>query len=745
MSWLLATLALSACGWSTSQPHVLIVTLDTLRADRVGVYGYSNARTPVLDALASRGARFASATTTVPLTLPAHSSLFSGAFPGGHGVRDNTGFYVEDRITTLAEVFKGRGYRTGGFVGAFVLDGRWGISQGFDEYFDEFDLSEDVGPGLDSIQRPGNEVVDRALAWLGQADSRPWFAWVHLYDAHTPYRAPVELAAQFPDTRDGAYDAEVAFVDQQVGRLVEALRTAGTLDDTLVVVLADHGEQLGEHGEQTHGFFIYDAAVQIPLIMAGPGIERRVVTDQVRIVDVMPTLLDLIGIEIPESVQGTTLRPALSGQPVELLALAETWYPRYHYGWSQLTAVRDGQFKFILAPRRELYDLTKDPREQHNIAATDPVRADAFERGLRALLAQTTRSEAASKPQSVPADVEQRLRALGYLSGGSARNLEERRRGDPKDTVALYNLLLRAGEDSEAGDYEAAAAKVKEALAADPEIIEAHSRLGNIYTKAGKHADAVAAYKRALALDPEHLQSTYNLALAYRALGQIDEAIVGFERTQQLDPRSGRAHFQLGDIYMQRGDPAKALDVLTKGLTLDVDRPPFLVKLGEAYLELKRYDEAEKALTEAVHLRADVPRGRYNLALVQEQRGNPGAARAAYEAEVEVNPKNYGAQFNLGRLLAKEGRTAEAARRFRASIDARPEFAEGYLYLAKALLDLGDLQAAEQAAKQGLSRTPQRTIAPLGHYVLADVYSRLGRENEAAREVERAKAVERGR
>jgi arylsulfatase A-like enzyme/predicted Zn-dependent protease len=742
---LTATSALAACGGSSSTPHVLIVTLDTLRADRVGAYGYSNARTPVIDALAARGTRFASATTTVPLTLPAHSSLFSGAFPGGHGVRDNTGFYVDDRVTTLAEVLKARGYRTGGFVGAFVLDGRWGIAQGFDEYFDEFDLSEDVGPGLDSIQRPGNQVVDRALAWLGQADSRPWFAWVHLYDAHTPYRAPVEVAAQFPDTRDGAYDAEVAFVDQQVGRLVEALRTAGTLDETLVVVIADHGEQLGEHGEQTHGFFIYDAAVQIPLIMAGPGIERRVVTDQVRIVDVMPTLLDLSGIEIPESVQGTTLRPALSGQPVELLALAETWYPRYHYGWSELTAVRDGQFKFILAPRRELYDLTKDPREQHNIAAADPVRADAFERGLRALLAQTTRSEAASKPQSVPADVEQRLRALGYLSGGSARNLEERRRGDPKDTVALYNLLLRAGEDSEAGDYEAAAAKVKEALAADPEIIEAHSRLGNIYTKAGRHADAVAAYKRALALDPEHLQSTYNLALAYRALGQIDEAIVGFERTQQLDPRSGRAHFQLGDIYMQRGDPARALDVLTKGLALDVDRPPFLVKLGEAYLELKRYDEAEKALTEAVQLRADVPRGQYNLALVQEQRGNPAGARAAYETEVAINPKNYGAQFNLGRLLAKEGRTADAARRFRASIDARPEFAEGYLYLAKAMLDLGDLQAAEQAAKQGLSRAPERTIAPLGHYVLADVYSRLGRENEAAREVERAKAVERGR
>jgi tetratricopeptide (TPR) repeat protein len=392
-----------------------------------------------------------------------------------------------------------------------------------------------------------------------------------------------------------------------------------------------------------------------------------------------------------------------------------------------------------------LYDLAKDPKEQHDIASSEPARADAYERGLRALLARTTRAEAATRPQTVSPEVEQRLRALGYLSGGSAKNLEERPRGDPKDTIALYNLLLRAGEDSEAGDYETAAAKVKQALAADPEIIEAYSRLGNIYTKAGKHGEAVAAYKQALALDPEHLLSTYNLALAYRALGRIDEAIVGFERTQQLDPRSGRAHFQLGDIYMQRGDPAKALDVLTKGLALDVDRPPFLVKLGEAYLELHRYEEAEKALSEAIQLRPNVPRAHYNLALVQEQRGNVSAARASYETEVADNPNNYGAQFNLGRLLAKEGRAAEAARRFRASTEARPEFAEGYLYLAKTMLDLGDLKAAEQAATQGLSRGPGRDVAPLGHYVLADVYSRMGRENEAAREVKRAQALERAR
>ena len=736
----------AGCGRTAAgPPNVLVVTLDTLRADRVGAYGHTAAKTPTLDALAARGARFANATTTTPLTLAAHTSLFTGTFPGFHGIRDNTGFHVDDRLTTLAEVFKAKGYRTGGFVGAFVLDGRWGIGQGFDEYFDDFNLSEDLGPGLDAIQRRGDEVVSRALGWLGQAAPAPFFAWVHMYDPHAPYEAPAEFASRFPNTLDGVYDAEIAYTDSQLGRLLAGLESSGRLKDTLVVVLGDHGEQLGEHHEQAHGFFVYDASVQIPLILAGPGVSPRVVPDQVRIVDVMPTLLALTGVPAPPEVQGTSLVPALGGEAMPLLALSETWYPRFHYGWSELTAVRDGRFKFILAPTRELYDLTTDPREQVNIAAANQSRADAMERSLRALVAKTTRADAAKGPQAMAPEVEQKLRALGYVGGGSAKNLEDRPRRDPKDTIALYNLLKLAGSDSEAGRYDDAATKVLQALKDDPEIVDAHAQLGNIYSRASRHADAVTAYKRALALDDAHAMATFNLALAYRAMGRVDDAILGFERSQQLEPRSGRAHFQLGDIYMQRGDAAKAAAVLERGLALDTDRPPFLVKLGEAYLTLKRYDDAEKVLKEAVALRADVPRGQYNLALVAEQRGDPSGARAAYEAEVAKNPKNYGAQFNLGKALLKEGRLPDAIARLRASVEAKPDFAEGYLYLAKALLDAGNLPASIEAAKTGLAKKPDPSIAPLGHFVLADVYSRQGKENEAAREVALARKMERPR
>lgn len=744
---LVAALAgLAGCGRTASGPvNVLVVTLDTLRADRVGAYGYAAAKTPVLDALAARGARFANATTTTPLTLSAHTSLFTGTWPTAHGVRDNTGFHVDDSLTMLAEVFKGRGYRTGGFVGAFVLDGRWGIGQGFDTFIDDFDLGEDVGPGLDAIQRRGGEVVDAAETWLTAPGTAPFFAWVHLYDPHTPYDAPAEFAGRFPQTRDGAYDAEIAYTDRQVGRLLEILRAAGRADDTVVVVLADHGEQLGEHGEQSHGFFVYDAAVQIPLIIAGPGVTPRVVPDQVRIVDVMPTVLDLAGVDAPAGLHGASLTAAMRGETTSLVAFSESWYPRYHYGWSELQSLRDGRWKFILAPTRELYDLAADRDETTNLAARDQARADAMERALRALVAQTSRAGAAKGPAPVDAAAEQRLRALGYVGTTSARNLEERPRRDPKEAIALYNLLLLAGADSEAGRYDAAIAKVREALAADPEIIEGYSRLGNIHSKAGQHAEAIADFRRALALDPEHLQSTFNMALAYRALGRIDEAIVGFERARQLDPRSGRSHFQIGDIHMQRGEPARALEILTRGLALDIDRAPFLVKIAEAQIELKQFDAAERSLTEALALRPSVPRGQYNLALILEQKGNAAGARAAYDAEIAANPRNYGAQFNLGKALLKDGRHGEAVARFRAALDARPEFAEGYLYLAKALLDGGQLPAAEQAARDGLARKPDRSIAPLGHYVLADVYSRMGRENEAARQVALARRLESSR
>ncbi|MGH9329509.1 MAG: tetratricopeptide repeat protein, partial [Vicinamibacterales bacterium] len=564
----------------------------------------------------------------------------------------------------------------------------WGLNQGFDRYFDDFDLSS-AGPGMDTIQRPGSEVVDRALAWLAEDKDRPFFAWVHLYDPHAPYLAPPAFRARFPQTLDGAYDAEVAATDVEVGRLVDALARDGRLDHTLAIVVGDHGESLGEHGEQAHGFFLYDAAVQVPLIiagpasLAGPAIPPRVVPDQVRLVDVMPTILEHLRIPVPAEVQGQSLLPAARGEPVDRLALAETWYPRYHYGWSELVAVREGRYKFVRAPRRELYDLQTDPGERVNLADRHPQRAEALERALDDLVARVSRPDAVRAPAPVDPEVEERLRALGYIGAGVSRHaLAERRRADPKDRISLYNLLKQAGTDSVEKRVDAAIEKVARALAADPEIVEAHAMLGNLYVKAGRANDAIAAYRRALSIDPEHHGATFSLALAYKNAGRPDEARAGFERAVALDPRNGRAQFQLADLAMRRGDFLAASAALTQALALNVDRPPFLVKLGECYIELKRWDEADRALRAALAERADLERAHYDLGLVLEARGDTAGAIAEYEAEL-ARGANYSAAFNLGRLLSRAGRPQDAARRFRETVGANPSFAPGHLYLAK--------------------------------------------------------------
>jgi arylsulfatase A-like enzyme/Tfp pilus assembly protein PilF len=724
--------------------NLLLVSLDTLRADHLGCYGHAGAQTPRLDALARSGLRFERATTVVPLTLPAHSSLMTGTFPAWHGVRDNGGFYLDEDQVTLAEVLREKGFRTGGFIGAFVLDRRWGIAQGFERFFDEFDLERfKDNPSMDAIQRPGSEVVDKALEWLGADRERPFFAWVHLYDPHNPYEAPEPYRSRFPPTPKGAYDAEIAFTDAQVGRLFDALELQGRLDETLVVVVGDHGEMLGEHGEQTHGFFIYEPATHIPLIVAGPGVPARVVPDQVRMVDVMPTALELMKVAGPKAVQGVSLLPLARGQRLDLVAHSESWYPRYHYGWSELRAVQDGRFKYIKAPRPELYDLGSDPREEEVIE--DQGRLDTLARALDDLEARTSSGAAPKGPRPVDAETEERLAALGYVGGSvSRKNLEDRPRGDPKDKIGLYNLLKRAGTSSAEGRIDEAIARVREALAQDPEIVEGYMLLGNFLKKAKRSEEAIAAYRQALARDDEHQGALFSLALAYKDEGRLKDAQAGFERARELDPRNGKVLWQLADLWMRKGEPAKAEAVIKDALARKVDEHRFLLKLGESQIEAKQWDEAERSLKAALEKKAGLETARFNLGLVYEEKGRIEEAVAAYRGEVEGNPKAYRASFNLAKLLQKGGRRDEAVVFFKKAVEIQADFGTGQLYLAKALLDTGDLAGAEKWARAGLTNKPDARIAPLGHYVLADVYNRQGRTADANREVAAAKRLQPG-
>jgi arylsulfatase A-like enzyme/Flp pilus assembly protein TadD len=725
--------------------NLLLVSLDTVRADHLGCYHYAAAQTPQIDRLAASGLRFDQATTTVPLTLPAHSSLMTGTFPGWHGVKDNGGFYLDDDQLTLAEVLRDKGFRTGGFIGAFVLDRRWGIAQGFDRYFDDFDLDRFANAAaMDMIQRPGSDVVDHALEWLRADARRPFFAWVHLYDAHTPYEAAEEFQARFPRTRDGAYDAEIASADTQVGRLIEALRADGRLEDTLIVVVADHGEMLGEHGELTHGFFIYEAATHIPLIINGPGVPAGVVSDQVRIVDVMPTALSLLGIPIPRQVQGANLMPLARGRHLGLVAHAESWYPRYHYGWSELRSIQDGRFKLIRAPRQELYDLATDPHEEHDRASEPASRMDVFGRALEEFERRTARAGAQRGPRAVDSETEERLAALGYVAGGaSLKAIDQPARGDPKDKIGLYNLLKEASTLSFEGNVEAAIATVRQALAQDPDIVEGYMLLGNFLKKAKRPADAIAAYRDALARDNENQSALFTLALAYKDEGRLDEARVGFERARELDSRNGRVLWQLADLWMRKGDFTRADAVLTDALERKVDEDRLLLKLGESRIEAKQFDDAERVLKAALDKKPGLALAQFDLGLAYEGKGQIEKAIASYEAELSANPKAYRAAFNAAKLLQKRGRSDEAVALFRKVVEIEPTFGTGQLYLAKALFDAGDVDGAERWARTGLTNRPEPRLAPLGHYVLADVYERRGRGAEARKEIAAAERLKR--
>jgi arylsulfatase A-like enzyme/predicted Zn-dependent protease len=722
-------------GVRMSDLNVLIVTLDTTRADAMGAYGNRSAATPVFDRLGREGVLFDQAITAAPLTLPAHSSIFTAKYPPGHGVRDNGGFFLGAAETTLAERLKASGFRTGGFVGAYVLDRRWGIAQGFDTYVDEFDVARATGSASATVERPGNEVADRALAWLETAAAGRFFAWVHFYDAHSPYDPPEPYRSRFLDR---PYAGEIAFADAQVGRLVEFLERRHLLSRTVVVVVGDHGESLGEHDESTHGFFVYRSVLRVPLVIRTPfdALQGTRFAATVRTVDVAPTILDLIGLPPPERVDGVSLVPLMTGAARDpgLDAYSEAMYPRYHFGWSDLRALTSGRYRFIDAPRPELYDLEQDPAEAHNLYEARRPLADRMAQSLRQL---TRAGGAPTRTAEVDPDVRARLAALGYVgtfvaepSAGGASPLP-----DPKDKIDLFNLMTEAREKLQDGaDVPAGMEMLQRVTKKDPQVIDAWLLLGNEHANRREYDAALANYRRALELKPDYDLALRNMANVYRDLGQIDAAIAGFERLLGFDPNNGHARQELAQILLD----ANRVDAADRELRAALRQDPAMAAarntLGALRLKQGQVDAAETEIRAALAQRADLPLAHFNLALAAEQRGRLDDAIAEYRQEIDRHPGSYKAQFNLGKVYERLGDRAAQQRAFEDAIASNPRFAEGHFFLAKLYLDERSYERAMALAKQGLAMQPAGEWSPLGHFVLSDAYAALGRRDDAARE-----------
>jgi arylsulfatase A-like enzyme/tetratricopeptide (TPR) repeat protein len=735
-------------GVDRSDLNVVLITLDTTRADILGAYGNREVRTPNLDQLASEGVVFEQAMTVAPLTLPAHSTIMTGQFPPRHGVRDNGGFFLGPDQVTMAEILTGQGFKTGATVGAFVLDSKWGLDQGFATYQDDFDMTKVKAISLSSIRRPGNEVVDLALKWMeGVADQR-FFSWLHFYDPHAPYVSPEPYKS---DYQGHPYRGAVAFTDAQVGRVLSFLEDRGLADRTIVIVSGDHGESLGEHGEDTHGFFVYESSMHVPLIVRAPFSHTagRRVTQPVRTADILPTVLDLLQVPAPDGLAGMTLAPLLAGarelpKPVE--GYGEAMYPLHHYGWSELIASRSDRYKLIDAPRPELYDLERDPKELKNIFEERRSVGDAMLRNLRdqkRLMASN--APAAPKVEEVDAETRARLAALGYVGSFVATSEGPTSdRADPKDKIELFNLMTTARDISKEENGNAQAiAMLRRVVADDPNVIDAWFMLGMEYSKAHNYPEAVANYSRALQLKPDYDLALINMANTYRRMGRDDAALAGYERYISVDPENAFVRYQIGEIYLDQGNLDRAETEFQQALRINAKLASALVATGVIAFQRSQLPQAEKQFKDALALKSDVRLAHFNLALVAEARGDDAAADAEYRTEIDKHPTAYKALFNLGRLKARKGDTAAARDLYRKAVETNTEFAEGYFYLAKALLDEGaSLGDAETYARKGLALDPDGETSPLGHFVLGGVMMKRGQAAEAERELNKGLALE---
>jgi len=725
---------------------MLLITLDTVRADRIGAYGYADIETPFIDGLATDGVLFERALTPVPLTLPSHTSLLTGTYPPRHGVRDNGDFKVPQELTTLAELFQARGFRTGAFVGAFVLDRRWGLDQGFEHYSGEFairDISELVSIG--DMQRPANEVVDDALAWLGGiGEETPFFAWVHLFDPHDPYDPPSPYRESY---RGRPYVGEIAFSDAQLARLGEWLKSSGRSDTTVVVFAGDHGESLGEHGESGHGFFLYQEALRVPLIVVDPlrgtaGVRRPEV---VSLVDVFSTLCERFGLPTPAATQGRSLTPLLGGGGgwEERPVYSETLYPFFNYGWSPLSSIQERRYHYIESSETELYDLEDDPGQTHDLAPLELASVERLAQQHDAVLLELAR-DARRAGMSPDAETVAKLAALGYVSGAASPEAPVNRTGlaPPRQRIDIYNQLIEARAALATGDLGLAQELLEQALAGDPDVAETYSLLGKLRASQGRFAEAEAMFVTGLGLKPDNLAMTMGLATARFRAGRVDEALAVLEQAAERRPSEAWPMLVLGTFARQAGRPEAAQRAVRRALELDPQSARAHLELAVSELALGSYESARDMASRALELDPRLPGAHLCRAQSFEAQGQLEAAAADYEFERGLSAGDHRPVYGLARLYGRVGRADDERRLLEETVQLAPDFVPAHLYLARSHLEAGEgYPEAIELVEEALAHHPEGADLVLAYYLLADLHNRMGNQelsNEFAMKGRRA-------
>lgn len=663
-----AYLMLAALMWLAGQAQsatpIILISVDTLRADHLSCYQPSRPPTPHIDALAKDGTLFSQIASPLPLTLPAHTALFTSTYPFANGVLDN-GIPLKAGVVSLATVLKNAGYRTGAFVGSFVLDRRFGLNRGFDVYDGPLDLHGKTQAGPVDRKRPGAEVSEAAMRWVGRESSAPFFLFLHLYDLHAPYDLPPNPSLRHGET---GYAAELAYVDRVLGDFLVFLDRRGLMQKALIVFTSDHGEGLGEHGESTHGYFIYQSTLRVPLIVHWPAGSRRIpqnrVDETASLLDVAPTILDAIGVARPSAMRGHSL--IKSGSVREIYS--ESLYARNHFGCAGLRSLRAGNYKYIDAPKPELYDLSSDPNELRNLYEQQRPKATALREQMLAVRAGAPAGGSVKASSPAPDTIEA-LRSLGYLSGTTGSKPVESRE-DPKDRIGDFEKYAAALWMASGGRLSEAVSALEALRDKLPDVVDIRMSLGMSQRGLGENAQAVREFKKALELAPSNAPAHFDLALCYSRLGQREEAIRELKAALALEPWYTRAEEALADNYIQNKDYVPARAHLNHLLSIDPASYTAHYNLGILAAMEKNWTEAERRMLAALRSDPGSAEAHNTLGGIYLQRGELERARHEIEEAIRLQPKLAAAHYYLGLVFQQQGKSEDAAREFRVAQDA---------------------------------------------------------------------------
>jgi choline-sulfatase len=656
----LAALVCQACFAAPSTP-VILISVDTLRADHLSCYQAGRRPTPHIDSLAKGGTLFSQVSTPFPLTLPAHTALLMSTYPFANGVEDN-GIPLKPSATTLATVLKGAGYRTAAFVGSFVLDRRFGLDRGFDAYDGPLDVHTKASDTPVERKRPGSHVAQAAMQWLEHNSGAPFFLFLHLYDLHQPYDRPSNPALRHGET---GYSAELAYEDGVIGDFLAFLEKRGLTQKALIVFTSDHGEGLGEHGESTHGYFIYQSTLHVPLMMHWPAgfgrMPRPRVDDPASLLDVTPTILDALGVSRPSEMKGRSL---IAGGAAEVYS--ESLYARKHFGCAVLRSLRAGAYKYIETPKPELYDLASDPNELRNLFEQQRAKAGAMSSriaAIRAAVPAATSQAAPPKPDTIA-----RLRSLGYASGSSSSTREST--VDAKDRIADFERYYTALTLASAGRLAESDRLLRDVRTKAPDVVDVRVSLGMNLRRAGDYENAAREFGGAIEQDPSNAEAHFELGFCYFHLGKGDDAIREFKTALSLESWYTRADEALAELYIQKKDYAQARVHLNHLLSIDPASYAGHFNLGIFAAMESNWSEAEAQMQAALRADAGSLEAHSTLGNIYLQRGDLDRARQQFTEAIRLRPNFAPAHFGLGMVLQKQGKPDEAAAEFRAAQSA---------------------------------------------------------------------------